>query len=146
MKILIAEDNELWRKFFIANLKNYTEITIAKDGAEAIQILDKENFDLLITDCKMPNVSGPELIKFCESKNKKFPIFGMTACYDNFAKFDSPLIEKTFLKNNTLFAALTKAIDGITPAICRCNDIGCLKCDSAFVEGEQAEREEIEEI
>lgn len=46
------------------------EVLEAGDGLEALEILGKENIDLVLTDCKMPNMNGIELMQ--EAK-KRYP-------------------------------------------------------------------------
>lgn len=62
--ILVADDSPIIRKLitFSLTIKGY-EIIGVSDGMEALEILQRENIDLLITDLNMPNVDGFELIK-----------------------------------------------------------------------------------
>lgn len=63
-KILIADDDPLMRDFLAVALarKKYT-VEVAKDGKEAFSFLKKMSFDLVITDMKMPDYSGIEVLK-----------------------------------------------------------------------------------
>ena len=74
MKVLIVEDEYLTRTFLSSIInweeENMTLIGVAKDGLDALNIIEKENIDILITDLKMPKMDGNTLIK--ELKNKKF--------------------------------------------------------------------------
>ncbi|MEE9543388.1 MAG: response regulator [Thermodesulfobacteriota bacterium] len=61
-KILIADDETSIREVLSELLS--TEgflVETASDGAEALKLIEKETFDLVITDIRMPNMSGPEL-------------------------------------------------------------------------------------
>lgn len=62
--ILIAEDSASVRKFITLALKikGYKVISV-EDGMQALELIPKENIDLLITDLNMPNVDGLKLIK-----------------------------------------------------------------------------------
>lgn len=62
--IMVADDSAIIRKLisFSLAVSGY-EIISVSDGMEALEILPKENIDLLITDLNMPNVDGFELIK-----------------------------------------------------------------------------------
>ncbi|WP_348340608.1 response regulator [Ignavibacterium sp.] len=62
--IMVADDSPIIRKLiaFSLSIKGY-EIISVNDGMEALEILPRENIDLLITDLNMPNVDGFELIK-----------------------------------------------------------------------------------
>jgi len=63
-KILVVDDDPIAREvvFSILSREGYAVIS-AMDGFEAIDLLRKDNFDLLITDLVMPGIDGIELIK-----------------------------------------------------------------------------------
>jgi len=55
-------------------------IFLASDGVEAAKICSKIHIHALVTDIKMPNKSGQELIEeLREKEGSNFPIFVMTA-------------------------------------------------------------------
>ncbi|WKS94512.1 sigma-54-dependent transcriptional regulator [Riemerella columbina] len=66
MKILIVEDEKaisgLLKNILSEEMKDY-EITIAQDGLEAYKMIEKEDFSLVISDIKMPKLSGTELLQ-----------------------------------------------------------------------------------
>ncbi len=70
-KILIADDEPLIRHFLkeILTRKNY-DVTTAKDGNIAISLLEKDNFDLIITDMKMPHKDGMEVLQYVKNTKK----------------------------------------------------------------------------
>ena len=63
-KILVIDDIASMRKVTasILMVANYTNITQAADGDEALKILQEETFDMIICDWEMPNMSGLELL------------------------------------------------------------------------------------
>lgn len=61
--ILVVDDEEVMREFLADVLEDFTVIK-ASDGDEAIEKLKEKKFDLIITDMKMPRVSGEEVVKF----------------------------------------------------------------------------------
>lgn len=65
-KILIVEDEKaisgVLHNILSEEMPNY-EFTIAEDGLEGYKYIEKENFDLVISDIKMPKLSGTELLK-----------------------------------------------------------------------------------
>lgn len=66
MKFLIAEDESFILDFFLNELQiNFPEHNFkgASNGLEAFQIMENETFDYLITDGKMPKLSGVDLVK-----------------------------------------------------------------------------------
>ena len=63
-RILIAEDEEITLNNILDTLQDEGyEVTATKNGSDALQRLDKEHFDVLITDIKMPGLSGMELLE-----------------------------------------------------------------------------------
>lgn len=62
--ILIVDDEEIIREFLNEVLQDNYDISMACDGDEAIEKLKKQRYDLVITDLKMPHVSGEEVVKY----------------------------------------------------------------------------------
>jgi len=68
MKILIVDDDELTLKTIHHHLKEEGyEPIVAKDAAKALEILDKEKINLIISDIMMPNVSGLGLLSMLKN-------------------------------------------------------------------------------
>ena len=66
--ILIVDDDEKIREFLSDILKEEGyEITTAEDGEKAIDLLKNRNFQLVLTDLKMPKVNGLEVIREYQS-------------------------------------------------------------------------------
>lgn len=65
-KVLIVEDEKaisgVLHSILSDELTDY-EILVAEDGLEAYKLLEKEDFALIISDIKMPKLSGTELLK-----------------------------------------------------------------------------------
>jgi two-component system response regulator PilR (NtrC family) len=63
-KILIIEDEKSMREVLKILLEGEGhEVTMASDGLEGLSCIDKDIFDLVITDLKMPKVNGFEVLK-----------------------------------------------------------------------------------
>jgi PAS domain S-box-containing protein len=83
-KILIVEDNKinmLLAKTLIKKIMSQVTISEANDGIEAIQLCQKETFDLILMDVQMPNKNGYEAtaeIRQLENATK-VPIIAITA-------------------------------------------------------------------
>ena len=79
-KILVVEDNKNLRKLMATYLKkNNYEPLEAEDGEQALDMLDKNHVDLIITDIMMPNMDGFELTKELREANYMLPILFVTA-------------------------------------------------------------------
>ena len=61
MKILVVDDEKLLVKGIKFNLENEGyEVAVAYDGATAVELSRKEDFDLIILDLMMPGMSGTD--------------------------------------------------------------------------------------
>jgi DNA-binding response OmpR family regulator len=77
--LIVEDDKELRELFSTVLLKNGYKTTGAKDGIEALNVLDKEYIDLIISDIMMPNMDGFELIKSIRDAQFNLPILMITA-------------------------------------------------------------------
>ena len=82
--VLVAEDNPVNRKLALQQLKKlgYAAHAVA-DGREAIDAVVRDDYDLVLMDCQMPEVDGFEAtreIRRAESaRGRHVPIVAMTA-------------------------------------------------------------------
>lgn len=78
--ILVVEDNADMRELFCTVLSDngYNSIP-AKDGMDALEIMDKEYIDLIVADIMMPVMDGYELTKSIRDANYDLPILIVTA-------------------------------------------------------------------
>lgn len=69
-KILIVDDSEINREILAAMLEKTYEIDMAKDGQEAIEILEKKwkTYQIVLLDLNMPVMNGYEVLKVMEEK------------------------------------------------------------------------------
>ncbi len=73
MKILVCEDDTMTLKALEHRLKlDGYEVITAKDGKEALEKIDKESYDLILTDLHMPYMSGLEIITYIRNELKLY--------------------------------------------------------------------------
>ena len=79
-KILIAEDDRELRQLFahILTKSGYFTHSVS-NGQEALDALDKDYYDLLISDIMMPVLDGYELVRLLRSSGNQMPIMIITA-------------------------------------------------------------------
>ena len=78
-RILIAEDEDITRKHLIHALKKEGyEVVGTSNGREALEQLEKEYFDILITDVKMPEMSGLELLEKTRERYQNIEVLIIT--------------------------------------------------------------------
>src|ERR1700748_3392017 len=65
-RVLIIDDSSATRAYIRAALEEMAEMQVseAASGFDALRILPRERFDLLVVDINMPNINGLELISF----------------------------------------------------------------------------------
>lgn len=80
LKILVAEDDrELCRLFAHVLIKNGYSVKEVSNGREALQALDEDYFDLIISDIMMPVMDGYELVRSLRDAGNTTPILMITA-------------------------------------------------------------------
>ena len=73
-KVVIADDERLIReglKYLDWEANGMTIVAEAKNGVEGMEIINSKTFDILLTDIRMPGVSGIELAKYLQETNEK---------------------------------------------------------------------------
>src|SRR5690606_1848307 len=79
-RILICDDQEVMRDSLAGILaREGHEVVAATDGTAALQRLSSQRFDLLITDLKMPKMTGIELLAEAKKVRPEMPVVLMTA-------------------------------------------------------------------
>ena len=83
MRILVVDDFATMRRIISNVLKQlgFDHILEAEDGTKALQILETEKIDFVITDWNMPQMSGLDLLKAIRSSEDKkhIPVLMVTA-------------------------------------------------------------------
>ena len=114
--ILIVDDEKNYPRIIgeILQEEGYTSVT-ASSGMEALDILNNELIDLVLTDVKMPGMSGIQLLEKIKEINPDIPVIIMTAhgsvekAVGAMHKGAYTFILKPF-ENQTLMAHIAKAI------------------------------------
>jgi CheY-like chemotaxis protein/anti-sigma regulatory factor (Ser/Thr protein kinase)/HPt (histidine-containing phosphotransfer) domain-containing protein len=82
-RVLVAEDsltNQLVLRQMLESLG--AEVTVAGDGVEAVQALERESFDLALIDIEMPRLSGIDVIRALRAMagpQARMPVLAVTA-------------------------------------------------------------------
>jgi two-component system sensor histidine kinase RpfC len=107
LKILVGEDNPTNQKV-IKNILEHAkhQITLADNGEKVLDILENDNFDLIILDMQMPVMGGIEaakIFRFSYPDKKHIPILILTA--------NATIEARNICKEAKLDAFLTKPIE-----------------------------------
>ncbi|NOY78011.1 MAG: sigma-54-dependent Fis family transcriptional regulator [Calditrichaeota bacterium] len=64
-KILVVDDEPLMQEFLLEALerRNPYEVVLAENGKNALKKIEKDSFQLIISDIRMPDISGMELLE-----------------------------------------------------------------------------------
>ena len=79
-RILFIDDDRAGREVALFNLRKAGyEVTAASDGQEGLAAFSPEKFDLVVTDVKMPGVSGIEVLRRIRAQAQDVPVLVITA-------------------------------------------------------------------
>lgn len=82
-RILVVDDEDMLRNVIVQQLtgEGYA-VGDAADGQEAIDILSKTDYDLILLDLKMPRVDGFEVLRFVKSTKPQTKVVVLTGFAD----------------------------------------------------------------
>ena len=106
--VLIVEDEKTFQLTLMDGLRKYEQdfrVLSAENGRIAKEILETLPVDLVVTDLKMAEMDGLELLAYIRKNNPYIPVIVMTA-------FGNPELEN-WLQSLGVFAYLEKPIDFI---------------------------------
>lgn len=90
-KILVVDDEAPVRDLFEDLFKKEDCLPVpCATGEQALEMLKKDTFDVVLLDIKLPGMSGLEVLKNIRETNKKLPVVMITGF-----GFDEELIAKT---------------------------------------------------
>lgn len=79
--LLVVEDNDDFREYLESLLSEHYMVSVANDGNEALEMLEEETPDLVISDVMMPNMNGLEFVNNLRKQEKyqKLPVIFLSA-------------------------------------------------------------------
>ena len=78
-KLLIVDDEAPTREALLRYLRRNFQVKGASDGAEAIEYIASENFDLVLTDLRMPRSDGMSVLEAVQGKTPRPACILLTA-------------------------------------------------------------------
>jgi YesN/AraC family two-component response regulator len=111
MRALVVDDEPMVRQFIctILNRSGYETIE-AQDGNEAVELAAQHQCDLVITDCLMPGLKGPQLVARLKERRYAAKFLLISAYKADEAVSDLPFLSKPFTA-----AQLMDAIEKLQP-------------------------------
>ena len=83
LKIMVVDEFSVTRTIVINNLSKlgYSNTVVAEDGVSALTRLKSSLFDLVVTDCRISDMSGLDLLKLirADSDLKHIPVLMITS-------------------------------------------------------------------
>ena len=87
LSILLAEDNLINQKVAQSIFKNIGyEIDIARNGKEAVEMLEKGKYDVIFMDLLMPEMDGYQATRQIRSQGHTLPVIAMSADEDDITR------------------------------------------------------------
>jgi len=124
LQLLLVEDNEINQKLAVGilGLRNH-KVTVVNNGQEALEILEKRDFDLILMDIQMPVMDGFEATAAIREKernsDRRIPIVAMTA--HALAGYDEQCLEAgmdAYISKPIRPRELFDTIESIVPPLC----------------------------
>jgi|SRR5262245_23008674 len=86
LRIVIADDERPARSFLAAMLRGFEDVNLigeAENGADAIDLIEKNRPDLALLDLQMPEIDGLGVVRLI--KKSRMPLVAFVTAYDEFA-------------------------------------------------------------
>lgn len=79
-RVLVADDDPQMQLAVKTCLsRKEFDVTVVNNGLSALELLERESFDLIISDQQMPQMSGSELLSALQKKGSEIPVIMITA-------------------------------------------------------------------
>ena len=78
-RILVIEDKASMRAMVERLLESIHSVDTAPDGASGLRAIERESFDLVLTDVRLPDIDGQTILKQCKTTAPDTEVILMTA-------------------------------------------------------------------
>lgn len=117
-RVLLADDSALNRDIIAITLRDASlEVAVSGDGKESWKMLQKQRFDLLLTDIRMPGMDGLELVRMIRSSSdpemRKLPVIGISGAVEEEEGAKAAGMNEFLLKTDSssiLLAAISRLL------------------------------------
>jgi two-component system LytT family response regulator len=86
LRVVIADDERPARSVLLAMLRTFDDVDVvgeARDGSEAVAMIETKKPDLALLDFQMPEVSGLDVVRLLRRKHQ--PMIAFVTAYDEYA-------------------------------------------------------------
>ena len=111
LNILVVEDDEVLRESFQQQLSYlFAEVDAAVDGQEALDQLAEKNYDIVLTDLRMPRMSGFQLLQEIRQQSPQQPIVVISAHEDEALRRELAVYKVHYLSKPVILEELLKVV------------------------------------
>ena len=121
-KILVVENDSSTRKLLEVLLRRHGhETTSVEAGAQAIELLERSAFDVVIVDLMMPEVSGHDVIAYVAERSPQTPVIVCTAAGPKITDALQSSVVKAVIRKPFDILQLTAAVEAhaLSPSAAR---------------------------
>jgi two-component system NarL family response regulator len=82
LRILLVEDDELFRLGLTTRLQQEPDLEVvaeAEDGETAVELIDRQSFDIVILDIGLPGIGGLEACRQIKQRQPHLPVLALTS-------------------------------------------------------------------
>ena len=111
LTVLVVEDDQVLRASFKQLLSYlFAEVDAAVDGQDALDQLAEKNYDIVLTDLRMPRMSGFQLLQEIRQQSPQQPIVVISAHEDEALRRELAVYKVHYLSKPVILEELLKVV------------------------------------
>ena len=111
LNVLVVEDDQVLRASFQQLLSYlFAEVDAAVDGQDALDQLAEKNYDIVLTDLRMPRMSGFQLLQEIRQQSPQQPIVVISAHEDEAFRRELAVYKVHYLSKPVILEELLKVV------------------------------------
>ena len=111
LNVLVVEDDQVLRASFQQLLSYlFAEVDAAVDGQDALDQLAEKNYDIVLTDLRMPRMSGFQLLQEIRQQSPQQPIVVISAHEDEVLRRELVVYKAHYLSKPVILEELLKVV------------------------------------
>jgi len=111
LNVLVVEDDQVLRASFQQLLSYlFAEVDAAVDGQDALDQLAEKNYDIVLTDLRMPRMSGFQLLQEIRQQSPQQPIVVISAHEDEALRRELAVYKVHYLSKPVILEELLKVV------------------------------------
>ena len=111
LTVLVVEDDQVLRASFKQLLSYlFAEVNAAVDGQDALDQLAEKNYDIVLTDLRMPRMSGFQLLQEIRQQSPQQPIVVISAHEDEALRQELAVYKVHYLSKPVILEELLKVV------------------------------------